>query len=82
MENSWHSLASLFDQLGLESSEQAIDAFVAKHGPLSGEVNLHQATFWTRSQASFLREGTEQDADWTEIIDQLDSLLREAVERA
>ena len=82
MENSWHSLASLFDQLGLESTEQAIDDFITKHGPISDEIKLHQAAFWTRSQASFLQESQEQDADWTEMIDQLNIMLRDTAKRA
>lgn len=36
----------------------------------------HQASFWTQAQASFLREAIEEDADWVELVDQLDVMLR------
>jgi hypothetical protein len=36
----------------------------------------HQASFWTQAQASFLREAIEEDADWAELVDQLDVMLR------
>ena len=76
MDTSFHSLASLFDQLGLDSTEIAIETFIAKNRPLAGHITLCQADFWNSSQASFLSQGIEEDADWAEIIDQLDALLR------
>ena len=76
METQFHSLALLFDQLGLESTEQAIEAFIDKHKPLPSDLALHEAEFWNGSQASFLVQGIDQDADWAEIIDQLDTSLR------
>jgi hypothetical protein len=76
MELSVHSLADLFDQLGLASDGQAIDAFIALHRPLSESLALPDAPFWSPAQSSFLREGWRQDADWVEIIDQLNTRLR------
>ncbi|MCZ6471549.1 MAG: DUF2789 domain-containing protein [Gammaproteobacteria bacterium] len=76
MESPIHSLTSLFDQLGLDSTDQAIETFIDDHRPLAGNIELHQADFWNVSQASFLKEEIDEDADWAEIVDQLDALLR------
>jgi hypothetical protein len=37
---------------------------------------LADAFFWTKSQAEFLRDEILDDADWAEVVDQLDVLLR------
>jgi len=71
-----HSLASLFDQLGLDSTDQAIEGFIKRHAPLPGDLALHDADFWSASQASFIRQAKDEDADWAEIVDQLDAMLR------
>jgi hypothetical protein len=76
MESPTHSLASLFDQLGLDSSDQAIETFIDENRPLQGNIELHQADFWSASQASFLKQEKDEDADWAEIVDQLDAQLR------
>ncbi|WP_087023541.1 DUF2789 domain-containing protein [Thaumasiovibrio subtropicus] len=70
-----HNLTSLFEQLGLDSSPQAINLFVTEH-KLRGGENLHDATFWQPSQQRFLSEALNEDADWAEAIDLLDTLLR------
>lgn len=71
-----HSLSSLFDQLGLDSDDSSIENFVDFHKPIPGEIELHKATFWSESQASFLEQMKNEDADWSGIIDQLNLLLR------
>ena len=76
MESPIHTLTSLFDQLGLDSTDQAIENFIDDHRPLEGNIDLHEADFWSVSQASFLKQGKDEDADWAEIVDQLDALLR------
>ena len=76
METPNHSIVSLFDQLGLDSSEQGINKFIEENGPLSGSIELHKAHFWDASQAAFLKQVLDQDADWVEIVDQLDVRLR------
>ena len=76
MESPIHSLASLFDQLGLDSSDQAIENFIDDHRPLEGRIELHNADFWSVSQASFLKQEIDEDADWAEVVDQLDAQLR------
>ena len=76
METPAHSIVSLFDQLGLDSTDDAIDNFINKNSPLPGNIELHKADFWSTSQSSFLKQVIEEDADWAEIVDQLDAMLR------
>ena len=76
METLRHSIHDLFAQLGLPSETAAIDRFIRQHSPLDGELALHQAPFWTASQANFLRCELIEDADWAEVIDRLNSRLR------
>ena len=76
METPIHTMADLFQQLGLDSEPAAIDAFVLRHRPLSDRVLLADAPFWNASQASLLREEKAKDGDWTVVIDGLNSLLR------
>ncbi len=76
MEPSIHRLQDLFSQLGLPNSQKDIDAFVGQHSPLADEVRLADAPFWTAAQAQFLREEIGEDADWAEVVDQLNAMLR------
>lgn len=76
MESPIHSMTSLFDQLGMDSSDQAIEIFIDDHRPLASNIELHEAEFWNASQASFLKQEIDEDADWAEIVDQLNALLR------
>jgi len=76
MEPPIHNLSSLFKQLGLDNSNEAIDEFINKKQPVPGNLALHEAKFWSASQASFLKEAIEEDADWAEIVDELNVLLR------
>lgn len=75
MEPFSHSIESLFSQLGLANSQQAIEKFCKEHH-LDSDVALEQADFWTAGQAQFIREALEQDSDWCEVVDQLDAQLR------
>lgn len=76
MDLSDHSLHALFKQLGLPSSGAAIDAFIAEHRPLADNVKLADAPFWSPAQSQFLREEFDEDADWIELVDQLNVRLR------
>ena len=76
MDLSDHSLRVLFEQLGMPGSSAAIDAFLAQHRPLAANVELADAPFWTPAQAQFLREEITEDADWAELVDQLNLRLR------
>lgn len=70
-----HSFASLFDQLGLPSEEAEIQSFIASHRPLPGDVKITEAPFWTESQARLLKDLLKEDADWAEVVDQLNLAL-------
>jgi hypothetical protein len=76
MERSVHSLNTLFAQLGQPSDEASIAQFIESHRPLPDDVLLHEAAFWTPSQAAFLREAILDDADWAEVADELNADLR------
>ena len=71
-----HQFSDLFSQLGLPADEPAIRQFIATHGPLRADIVLADAPFLTASQAAFLREEKLEDADWAELVDQLDLALR------
>lgn len=76
MEKSFHRFSELFAQLGLPADEQAIGEFLATHSPLADGTLLADAPFWTPAQASLLREEILEDADWAEVVDQLNVALR------
>lgn len=75
MESPIHRLPDLFRQLGLADDPVSIERFVAEHRPLPTGTALADATFWTPTQAQFLREEVADDADWAELVDLLASLL-------
>ena len=79
MEGHVHSMSNLFIQLGLPEDPGAFQAFIASHRPLDPHIALYDAPFWTTTQAQFLRECLEDDADWAVIIDKLDSGLRQTL---
>ncbi|AAN54669.2 DUF2789 domain-containing protein [Shewanella oneidensis MR-1] len=68
-------LSHLFEQLGLEGQPNAIAQFMATH-KLTSQIHFIEAPFWTQAQKSFLTEALEADAQWTELIEQLDTQLR------
>ncbi|NKI17959.1 DUF2789 domain-containing protein [Spongiibacter sp. KMU-166] len=74
--DSTHSMKSLFQQLGLEDSEEAIERFIVRHRPLPRDLLLHEASFWKPNQAAFLKESLDEDAEWAEIVDELDARMR------
>jgi hypothetical protein len=76
MESPTHNLPSLFKQLGLPDEPVDIDKFIATHSPLKPDLHLADAFFWTKSQAEFLRDEILDDADWAEVVDQLNVMLR------
>ncbi|SJN59845.1 DUF2789 domain-containing protein [Vibrio ruber] len=77
MEISQHDMTDLFEQLGLGSSPDEIKDFVKKHRYTRDSTPLHKASFWTASQSAFLKQAIEEDADWAELVDQLDVMLRD-----
>lgn len=76
MQDPIHTMNSLFDQLGLDSSDKDIEEFIANHKPIAGEILLHEASFWNSSQANVLKQMKDDDADWAEWVDMLDAQLR------
>ena len=76
MDKPIHRFAELFTQLGLPSNEPEIRQFLEAHTPLAANLTLADAPFWTPGQAAFLREEIVKDADWAELVDQLDTSLR------
>ncbi|MCU7370913.1 DUF2789 domain-containing protein [Paucibacter sp. O1-1] len=75
METSFHRFSDLFAQLGLPSDEAEIRSFIGSHRPLPADMRLADAPFWSPAQAALLREQVRQDADWAEVIDQLNVAL-------
>lgn len=75
MEQPVHHFSELFEQLGLPSDTQAIERFIQQHSPLPEEMSLADAPCWNEGQADFLREAVETDADWAEVVDQLDASM-------
>ncbi len=76
MELPLHSFSQLFAQLGLPSDTAGIEQFIAEKAPLPAEIQLCEAPFWTPAQAAFLFEELRRDADWAELIDELDARMR------
>lgn len=76
MEKTFHRFSELFSQLGLPANEQAIGEFLTTHSPLADQTLLADAPFWSPAQASLLREELLDDADWAEVVDQLNVALR------
>lgn len=73
-----HDLTALFEQLGLPADQASQDAFIEQHTPLPEQTLLADAAFWNPAQASLLREEIAADDDWSEVVDQLNLLLRRA----
>lgn len=77
MDTSQHTMQTLFDQLGLPSEPQQIDAFIASHRAETGLDTLEGARFWSPSQAHFLQEARQMDSDWCEVVDELNIRLHQ-----
>ena len=75
MDCSEHSMSALFEQLGLSKESESIEKFANTH-QLDKETMLEDAPFWNASQAEFIKQALTEDSDWTEVIDQLDVMLR------
>lgn len=76
MNNAIHHFDELFAQLGLPSDADDIVHFLTVHASMADGFRLPDAPYWTRSQASFLRESLLQDSDWSGLVDQLSKALR------
>ncbi len=68
------TMTLLFDQLGLDSDDEAIEQFIEMH-QLDQNMPLHQAPFWSKSQHDFILSHWKKDDEWALIIDELNALL-------
>ena len=69
-----YNMNALFAQLGLESSDEAIDDFIEKN-QLTKDEKLIEADIWTDNQRMFLQEEWKKDAAWVVVIDELNVRL-------
>ncbi|RDB42244.1 DUF2789 domain-containing protein [Halomonas sp. DQ26W] len=76
MEKPVHHFTELFEQLGLPADEASIRDFIERYAPLPETIQLHEASFWSDSQADFIFNALEEDADWAEVVDHLDASMR------
>ena len=70
------TLELLFQQLGLDSDDAAIETFIAQH-QLSKNTPLHEASFWSESQKNFLISHWKKDDEWALMVDELNGLLHQ-----
>lgn len=75
MDTSPHSLSTLFQQLGLPSDSQSIEAFIDSHRTQDRAAHLEKLPFWNEAQAHFIEEALEEDSDWAEVVDELNTRL-------
>ena len=68
------TLELLFEQLGLDASQEAIDQFIETH-QLTMDVALHHAPFWTPAQHDFLISHWKKDDEWPMVVDILNEQL-------
>ena len=76
MNTSKLTMRSLFDQLGLASSDTAIIDFLLAHSPLHPTVPLYKSLFWNKAQVAFLQQAIAEDSEWCALADELDACLR------
>ena len=76
MDSTYHRFTELFQQLGLASDTRSIQEFLARHSPLHPSIRLENAAVWSEAQSSLLRDEILLDADWAEVVDQLNTALR------
>lgn len=69
-------MTHLFEQLGLDSSEDAITLFIATH-QLNAHTKITEADFWSEGQRQFLAEKIKSDGEWAIVVDQLNESLHE-----
>ena len=68
------TLELLFEQLGLDASQEAIDKFIESH-QLTTDIPLHHAPFWTQAQHDFLISHWKKDDEWAMVVDILNEQL-------
>ncbi|KGT48533.1 MULTISPECIES: DUF2789 family protein [Acinetobacter] len=73
-------MTHLFEQLGLDASEQGIAKFIEEH-QLHKDFNLMDAPYWSDAQRQFLAEKIASDGEWAIVVDQLNESLHEDATR-
>ncbi|CAA0119130.1 Uncharacterised protein [BD1-7 clade bacterium] len=68
------TVEALFMQLGLPHSEADIARFIESHRLMKTE-HLANAPFWSDAQRAFIRDAWQEDAEWVQVIDELDAHL-------
>ena len=76
MDTTAPTLENLFAQLGLANSDKAIEDFIQTH-QLTADTEIANAPYWNASQASFIHEALRNDAEWCEVIDELNAQLHQ-----
>ena len=69
-------MTHLFEQLGLDASEDAIALFIVTH-QLNAQTHIVQADYWSEAQRQFLEEKIQSDGEWAIVVDQLKESLHE-----
>ena len=69
-------MTHLFEQRGLDASEEAIALFIVTH-QLNAQTKIVDAEYWTEAQRQFLAEKIKSDGEWAIIVDQLNESLHE-----
>ncbi|MBB1270557.1 DUF2789 domain-containing protein [Shewanella sp. SR44-3] len=75
MDTTQNDIKHLFQQLGLAFQPKDIEDFI-NNNKIPADIHLAEAAFWNSAQRHFLKESLNEDAQWSELIDQLDVLLR------
>lgn len=76
MSNVRPRMTNLFEQLGLDSSEDAIAHFIETH-QLDATVKITEAEYWSDGQRQFLFEKISSDGEWALVVDQLNESLHQ-----
>jgi len=71
-----YTMQTLFEQLGLPSTPEQIDAFISSNH-LKKHERIEQASFWSPAQISFIEDSIREDADWVALVEQLDVQLHQ-----
>jgi len=74
MDETTPSMSTLFQQLGLDDSDEAIASFI-RANQLSNETVITKAPIWSDAQRQFLSEQLGADAAWAIVVDQLNEAL-------
>ena len=74
MQISQPKLPELFAQLGMDTSDAAIERFFAEHS-LSGRTGVVEAPFLKTEQKITLLQMRLEDAEWADLVDEMDARL-------